>query len=73
MEVGRYMTGVSTPIIRIILGDSKWLQQVFELQKDLILTTAKYIYQDLSDEKSHREDTEMVEDRSSRACGAISI
>jgi hypothetical protein len=35
------MTGVGTLIVRIIMLDPKRLQQFFQLQKHLILTTSK--------------------------------
>ncbi len=43
-----YMSRVSAPIVRIILRDSKGLQQRFELQKHFILATPKHVGQDLA-------------------------
>jgi hypothetical protein len=46
--IGIDMTGIRTPIVRVIAHDAKRLQQRFELQKDVILATSKDIRQDLA-------------------------
>ncbi|ETX03669.1 MAG: hypothetical protein ETSY1_46545 (plasmid) [Candidatus Entotheonella factor] len=45
MLISIQMTCRSTPIVGVIASDSKRLQQRFELQKNLILTTTKNISQ----------------------------
>ena len=41
MLISVQMTRVGTPVIRVVAGEPKRLQQRFELQKDLILATPK--------------------------------
>ena len=43
-----YVSRVSAPIVRIILGDPTGLKQRFELQKHVIVTTPKHVGQDLA-------------------------
>ena len=42
------MTCVSTPIARVIFRNSEGFQKLFELQKNIILTTTKHVGQDLT-------------------------
>lgn len=46
--IGIDMTGVSTPIVCVILRDAKGFQQGFELQKSFILATSKDIGQNFA-------------------------
>jgi hypothetical protein len=42
------MSRVSTPIVRVIFRYPEGLQQLFELQKNVILTTTQHVGQDLT-------------------------
>src|SRR5215510_771494 len=46
--VGVQMSGVGTPMIRVVAGQSEGLEQRFELQKDLVFAATKDIGQDLA-------------------------
>src|SRR5215510_6607751 len=46
--VGVQMSGVGTPMIRVVAGQSEGLEERFELQKDLVFAATKDVGQDLA-------------------------